>query len=399
MEEIIIQKSEKEILVCVLENGEIVEKYAFELGKESTIGNIYIGTVKDIFDGMQAAFIDLGLEKKGFLSLKDAMPKIDMVKDEFTNYDNSLKLSGILEKNQNVLLQIRKEAYEDKGPRVSTHITLAGDYLVLMPETDIVTISQKIEEKTEKDRLLKIIKSILPERFGCIVRTDAVGLSEDELSSDMKKILNLWNEIQQKFEKNKKLESLEERLLYDDNSIIKKIARDMVKKATRKIYINDESLSNELKKCLEQSWNLNNNELVIFEANKNFIKDFGLLSEFEKIDNRKVWLKCGAHIVIDKAEALTAVDVNSSRCIGNENLEKTVFKVNKEAAVEIMKQLRLKDIGGIIVVDFIDMQNQEYKDEILRIMREEQKKDRSRIEVKDFTALNLVEITRKKLYV
>ena len=173
----------------------------------------------------------------------------------------------------------------------------------------------------------------------------------------------------------------------------------MVKKNTRKIYVNDKNLYEELKNCIEVEFTLSSEKVIAFDEDRNFIEDFGLLSDFEKIDNKKIWLKCGAHIVIDKTEALTAIDVNSSRCIGNEDLEKTIFKVNKEAAVEIMKQLRLKDVGGIVVIDFIDMKKQEYKDEILKIMKEEQRKDRSKIEVKDFTALNLVEMTRKKMYV
>jgi ribonuclease G len=157
MEEIIIQKQENFVLVCVLENGEIVERYNFDIGRGSTIGNIYIGTVKDIFDGMQAAFVELGLEKKGFLSLKDAMPKIDTSKYDSEENRTNLKLSKILQKDQNVLLQVRKEAFEDKGPRVSTHITLAGNYLVLMPKTDIITISQKINTIGLRTRIRLII--------------------------------------------------------------------------------------------------------------------------------------------------------------------------------------------------------------------------------------------------
>ncbi len=402
MEEIIVERKGNIILVCVLENGEIVEKYDFNIETHSTIGNIYIGTVKDLYDGMQAAFVDIGLEKKAFLSLKDAMPKVDLVKKEFakkqgnSEKDKEEKLSKTLRKGQKLLLQIRKEAFEDKGPRVSTHVTLAGNYLVLMPETDIITISQKIEDEAEKERLLKIIKTNLPKNYGCIIRTDACGISETEIIEDLSKILELWNDIKLKYEQlnidNKNSITDPERLLYDDNNIAVKIARDMVKKTTRKIYINDKEIYEKLKKLVDSK------KIELKEKN-DFIEQFGLKTEFEKINNRKIWLKCGAHIVIDKTEALTAIDVNSSKCIGTEDLEKTILKVNKEAAVEVMKQLRLKDIGGIIVIDYIDMHKQVYKDEILKIMREEQKKDRSKIEVKDFTELNLVEMTRKKMYV
>jgi len=396
MEEIIIEKKENKILVCVLEKGIIVEKYQFDFEETSTIGNMYIGTIEEILDGMQACFVDIGLRKKAFLSLKDAMPKVDLSKNFDLGAkqlsDKQNKISTILKRGQKVLVQIRKESFEDKGPRVSTHITLAGNYLVLMPETDIVTISQKIEEHKEKERLLEIVKEILPNNFGCIIRTDSIGISNEDIRLDLEQLLKKWEEIQKKFSNLINLENLElkeNRLIYNDNEVIQKIARDMIRKTTKKIYSNNQKIYKELQENVSE-------ELLEFQENENFIDKFGLKTELDRSDNRKIWLKCGAQIVIDKTEALTAIDVNSSRCIGKNNLEETIFKVNQEAAIEIMKQIRLKDIGGIIIIDFIDMYKQEYKDAILDLMRKEQKKDRSKIEVKDFTQLNLVEMTRKK---
>ncbi|MBO5143409.1 MAG: Rne/Rng family ribonuclease [Clostridia bacterium] len=402
MDEIIVEKKGNIISVCVLEKGEIVEKYDFDINKTSTIGNIYVGTIKDIFDGMQAAFVDIGLEKNAFLSLKDAMPKIDVSKNgekttesiRISNEDN--KLSKTIKKGQKLLLQIRKEALDDKGPRVSTHVTLAGNYLVIMPDTDIVTASQKIEDVKEKERLLKIVKENLPKNYGCIIRTDACEIEENDLIEDLNKVLKTWENIKEKYSTivlSQNMEHTEQKcLIYDDNDVVLKIARDMVKKTTKKVYVNDNEIFQELIKLIPE-------RLVVYTESESIIEKFGLKTEIEKVDNRKIWLKCGAHIVIDKTEALTAVDVNSSKCIGNEDLEQTILRVNKEAAVEVMKQLRLKDIGGIIIIDFIDMHKQEHKDEILKIMREEQKKDRSKIEIKEFTQLNLVEMTRKKMYV
>ena len=348
---------------------------------------------------MQTAFVDIGLNKNGFLSLKDAMPKVDMKKREDSD-KKEIKISNVIKKGQKLIVQIRKEAFEDKGPRVSTHVTLAGNYLVLMPETDIVTISQKISNQSEKERLLEIVKANLPQNYGCIIRTDAEGIEQSEISRDLNRILKEWEKIQNIYKNNISEISQENfisKLLHDDNNIAMKIVRDMVRKTTKKIYVNDGELYENLLECL----NINkfNEELICYEKGVNFIENFGLVSELDKINDRKIWLKSGAHIVIDKTEALTAIDVNSSKCIGKEGVEQTIFKVNKEAAIEIMKQIRLKDIGGIIIIDFIDMHNQEYKDEILRIMREEQKKDRSKIEVKDFTQLNLVEMTRKRMHV
>lgn len=393
MEEIIVEKKENSLLICVLENNIIVEKYNFTNESNLAIGNIYIGTIKDVFDSMQAAFVDIGLERKAFLPLKDAMPKIDVVKDDIKN---DAKLSSFLKKEQNILLQVRKEAIDEKGARVSTHITLAGNYLVLMPNTNIITVSQKIVNKVEKERILQIIKAKLPDNFGCIIRTDAENISEAEIIEDLNNLLSTWKEIKFKEEMvnngEKNCLKAEERLIYNDNNIALKIARDMVKKTTQKVYVNDLKIFTLLKKLIKE-------EILVFKENNDFLKEFGLYGEFEKIDNRKIWLDCGAQIVIDKTEALTAIDVNSSRYIGNEKLEDTIFKVNKEAAIEIMKQIRLKDIGGIIIIDFIDMKMQEHKNQIINIMKEESKKDRSKIEIKDFTQLNLVEMTRKKIYV
>jgi len=400
MEEIIIEKKDNMILVCVLDDNEIVEKYTFDSKKGATIGNIYMGRVEEIFDGMKAAFVNLGLEKNAFLSFKDALPKVDIATETEVEISN-VKLSDFLKKGQNLLLQIRKEAFEDKGARVSTHITLAGNYVVLMPDTQIITISQKMNNQKEKERLLKIVENTLPKGFGCIVRTDAEDIEEEKIVKDLERILKVWYEVQKKFQDLKINELLLDnhskgmenaRLIYDDNNIILKIARDMVNKKTKKIYVNNKEIYENLK-CLVDS------ELIEFNENNDFIDAFGIYTEFEKIDNRKIWLKCGAQIVIDKTEALTAIDVNSSRCIEDGDLEETIFKINKEAAIEIMKQIRLKDIGGIIIIDFIDMRKKEYKDEIIKIMKEERRKDRSKIDIKDFTQLNLVEMTRKKMYV
>lgn len=423
MEEIVIEKRTNKILVCVLEDGKIVERYLFNEVDVSTIGNIYIGTVEEILDGMQACFVDIGLPKKAFLPLKDAMPKVDVAalkktknlknevdEEERNELDIELKsesnveqkISNIVKKGQKILVQIRKEALDDKGPRVSTHITLAGKYLVLMPETEIITISQKIENTEERQRLVNLIKSILPENFGCIVRTDATTVSHEVIIEDLEQILKKWSEIQKdyiginNFSENCEKENFEkvkcERLIYNDNDIVQKIVRDMVKTTTKKIYINDFKIY----ECLKSSIQFN---LIEYKENQDFMKQFGLITELERIDNRKIWLKSGAQIVIDKTEALTAIDVNSSKFTGKENLEETVFKVNQEAAIEIMKQIRLKDIGGIIIIDFIDMHKTEYKEAVLELMRKEQKKDRSKIDIKDFTKLNLVEMTRKKMYV
>lgn len=393
MEEIIIQKVDKNFIVCVLEEGKFVEKYKFSEEKSTTLENIYIGTITDILEGMQACFVDIGMQKRAFLPFKDMLPKIDITKENDDIVANA-EIKQLAKVGKNVLVQVRKEAFENKGARVSTHITLAGKYLVLMPNTSIITISQKIEDNGERERLIKIIKEINSPGYGYIVRTEALNKSFEEIYLDYCELIKKWENIANKYEELNKNQSgkltSEEKLLYSDNEFTSKLARDMVRKTTNKIYINDEKIYNQLKEKVKK-------DILDFQADKDFIREFGMQTAFEKIEDRKIWLKNGAQIVIDKTEALTAIDVNSSHCTGKEILEETVFKVNKEAAYEIMRQIRLKDIGGIIIIDFIDMKKREYKDEILRLMKEEAKKDRSKVDIKDFTQLNLVEMTRRKL--
>lgn len=393
MEEIIIQKVDKNFIVCVLEEGKFVEKYKFSEEKSTTLENIYIGTITDILEGMQACFVDIGMQKRAFLPFKDMLPKIDITKENDDIVANA-EIKQLAKVGKNVLVQVRKEAFENKGARVSTHITLAGKYLVLMPNTSIITISQKIEDNGERERLIKIIKEINSPGYGYIVRTEALNKSFEEIYLDYCELIKKWENIANKYEELNKNQSgkltSEEKLLYSDNEFTSKLARDMVRKTTNRIYINDEKIYNQLKEKVK-------NDILDFQADKDFIREFGMQTAFEKIEDRKIWLKNGAQIVIDKTEALTAIDVNSSHCTGKEILEETVFKVNKEAAYEIMRQIRLKDIGGIIIIDFIDMKKREYKDEILRLMKEEAKKDRSKVDIKDFTQLNLVEMTRRKL--
>ena len=388
MSELIINKTndKKDIEICVLENNKISELYIHKGDNESIIGNIYCGIVQNIVDGMQAAFIDIGIEKNAFLSVKDALPKVDVAKE---NLIIDKAMSDVLKLGDKLLIQVRKEPTAEKGARVSTHITLPGNYIVLMPNTEIITVSQKIEDKDEIERLKEIAKNALPNGFGAIVRTDAENIEKDILEKDIKEVVNKWNEIEKKY-KNKK----EKGIIYDDHDVIAKTARDMVNKNTEKIYVNEKNIYQKVKEIADKK-----KVEVEFIDVQNIFEKFGLISEIENVENRKVWLNCGGYIAIDKTEALTAIDVNSGKYTGNNSLEQTALSVNIEAAIEIMRQIRLKDIGGIVIIDYIDLENKGDQDKVIEIMKKEALKDRSRIDIKGYTKLNLVELTRKKLYV
>ena len=384
MSELIVNKDDEKIDVCVLENNLIVEIYSYNQGEESILGNIYRGEVKDVVDGMQAAFVDIGLEKNAFIPIKDAIPKTDVTKE---SQSIAFKISDVLHVGQKILVQVRKVPTSLKGARVSTHITIPGNYIVLMPNTDIITISQKVERNEEKDRLVEMLKRNIPEGYGAIVRTDAVGINEEEIKKDINELVEKWENICCKYEEDEKQE-----LLYNEHELVSKISRDLITRETKKIYVNDKELYRQIKQV-----GLKSEESIQFVDSKNIIQDQGFMSSYESAFKRKIWLKCGGYIVIDKTEALTAIDVNSGKYVGNKNLEQTSLIVNKEAAAEIMHQIRLRDVGGIIVVDYIDLLNKENQSQIIKIMQNEAKKDRSKIDIKGYTELNLVELTRKTI--
>lgn len=384
MSELIVNDNEEKIDVCMLENGSISEIYSYESGEESILGNIYIGKVRDVVDGMQAAFIDIGLEKNAFIAIKDAVPKVDVTKVE---QKIDFKISDVLHSGDKILVQVRKVPTASKGARVSTHITIPGNYVVLMPNTNIITISQKIEDAEERERLLEILKENIPNGFGAIIRTDAYGIDESKIKNDIQEIVEKWYAIYNKYQ-----DSSEIALLYNEHELVSKIGRDLITKETKRIFVNTDELYSQFLDIV-----LKENVEVKLMPSKNVIEELGLTASYESAFKRKIWLKCGGYIVIDKTEALTAIDVNSGKYVGNKNLEQTALIVNKEAAAEIMHQIRLRDVGGIIVVDYIDLSKKENQAQIIEIMQEEAKKDRSKIDIKGYTELNLVELTRKTI--
>lgn len=387
MSELIINQMDTKIEVCVLEENSICELYVYDDEKGNIMGNIYLGKVRNVVDGMQAAFVDIGMEKNAFISVKDAVPKVDVAKEEQII---DFKISQILKPNSNILVQVKKMPTAEKGARVSTHITLPGNYIVLMPNFEVVTVSQKISSDAEKGRLVEIIKKIIPSGFGAIIRTDAEGVSKDDLVNDFNNVMATWKKI----EKKSKLEEIA--LVYDEHEVVSKLGRDLINQKLEKIYINSEKLYKEIKNYLDSNEKKKNIPIEFLKVD-DIIDEFGLKTELLNVESRKVWLKNGGYIVIDKTEALTAIDVNSGKFVGNSDLEQTALEVNLEAAKEIMKQIRLKDIGGIIVIDYIDLNKKEHQKQIIEAMNAEVLKDRSRIDIKGYTELNLVELTRKRM--
>lgn len=389
MKEIFINKNQNISKIVLVENGNVIEKYEEDDRKKRLEGKIYLGKVQNVLQGMQAAFIDIGEEKNTFIHLKDILPKVNIVKDKKIEEEKNIK--KVVKQGDRILVQVKRDATNIKGAKVSTHISIPSRYFVLMPDTDIRTISQKIEREEEKERLNKIVNEILPRNYGAIVRTSALGKDKEELEKDLEKSIKIWQGIEEEKERN----DVElPKTVYKGQTFIEKLLVDLIDKEIERIVVNDKRIADEVKKIIEK---LEENIKLELKENENIFGTYDIEEQLEKSEQRKVWLRCGGFITIDKTEALTAIDVNSGRYIGSKDLEQTVFKVNKEASEEIAKQLRLRDIGGIIIIDYIDMNDEEHKKQIIEILEESFKKDRSKTQIVGFSKLNLLEMTRKHM--
>lgn len=390
MLEIFIDKQEKQEKVALVENGNLVEYYEEDENTDRKEGNIYVGTVKDIIPGMQSAFVDIGTEKNGFIHLKDILPKIDERKESL---EPNIEIGKVIKPNQKLLVQIKKDSNDKKGARVSTHINLPGKYIVLMPNTSFITVSQKIEDKAEQERLINLVKKYIGKENGAIIRTSAVK-KEKELIHDIEDLERKWKKIREKYEQVVK-QNNKESLIYEAENILEKMIIDLSNEKIENIVTNDEKKYAQLLDEKSKSDELVNTKIIL--ENKDVLDRYDIKKQLEKLPNRKIWLKCGGFITIDKTEALTAIDVNTGKYTGNRNLEQTLYKVNEEATVEIAKQLRLRDIGGIIIIDYIDMKKQENKDKIQKLLEQRLKFDRAKTQVEGFTKLDLMEMTRKHI--
>ena len=390
MTEIFVQKNSERREIALLENEKLIEYYEETENSNRSEGNIYIGIVRDIVKGMEAAFVDIGTEKNSFIHVKDILPKIDETKE---HQEKSTDISKIIKPKQKILVQVKKDSNSKKGARVSTHINLPSKYIVLMPNTDIVTVSQKIEDEKEQKRLIKLVKENLSEGNGAIIRTLAQG-KEKEIIDDIKKVENQWQKIIQT-SINPKCNKAE--LLYKSEDILEKILMDLMDENISRIVVNSKEERDRINKLTKENKEYQNIPIEV-QRKKDILEIYDIRKQQKKAQNRKVWLKCGGFITIDKTEALTAIDVNTGKFTGNNNdLQSTILKVNKEATIEIAKQMRLRDIGGIIIIDYIDMKRNKDKEEILKLMKEALKKDRTKTQVEGFTKLDLMELTRKHI--
>lgn len=373
MQELRIKVDTNEKSVILLNDYKIVEQYT--INKENIEGNIYLGTIKNIVPGLKATFVDIGKSKNAFIHFED----LGKTKDE-------IKL------NEKILVQVQKNAVKQKGAKLTTNIKLIGRQIVLMPKKDFISVSRKIEDEGKREELKEIVKKYLPINCGAIIRTNCIFANEEEIRQDIQMLTARWNNIKNSIEKNMKNVPC---IIEEDNSIVKSLILATVDSKMSKITTNSKEYNEEILNFLKL-YKLEN--IIKIELDNNVFEKYTIEKELQSLENNKVWLNCGGQIVIDKTEALTAIDVNSGKCIGKDSLEETILKVNIEAAKEIAKQIRLRDIGGIVIVDFIDMEKENSKEKLLKSMEEEIKKDRAKVQIEGFSKLNLLEFTRKQLY-
>lgn len=394
MKEIIVNSTKEKNTIVFVENGKLLEKYEEYDGLQRLEGNIYLGKITDILPGMQAAFVDIGDTQNAFLHIKDILPKASNKTGNKNEDLNKYDIKDYVKIGMPVIVQVKKDKTGKKGAKVSTNLNISGKFVVIIPNSEFVTISQKIEDNDEILRLTNIVNDCKIENYGVIIRTSAINATKQEIKEDIQKVIqiyqNIKNQSQYIIEENENIPSL----LYEKGNIINRLLIDVGNQGLDRIVVNDKDVYENVFELLKK-YNLNIDVKLI---EQNSILDlYNLERQIEKISNRKVWLDCGGFITIDQTEALTAIDVNSGKFTGKENIEKTVLKVNSEATVEIAKQIRARDIGGIIIVDYIDMDNKEDEEIVQNLLLENLKKDRAKTQVVGFTKLHLLEMTRKHI--
>lgn len=392
--EIIVDVGPNEKRVSLLEDKELVEVFIEKNNSERLAGNIYRGRVASVLPGMQAAFVDIGYEKNAFLYVGDAISQKEFSEEDDEMYTDmkSYNIDEILRPGQEITVQVTKEPIGTKGPRVTTHITLPGRQLVLLPNAEYVGISRRIEDDDERIKLKKIAERIKPKNMGLIVRTVSEGKREEDFKNDINFLVKLWEKIKQK-----EFSGPVPRCIHKDLSVIYRAIRDMFTWNIDKFVINDRQEYNKVLEWVEMISPALKLRVEYFSKNIDLYDNYQIDSMISKALSKKVWLKCGGYLIIERTEALTVVDVNTGKYVGNNNLEETVLKTNVDAAKEIAKQLRLRDIGGIIIIDFIDMHEHEHQRQIIDVLRSALKKDRTKTTVVGMTGLGLIEMTRKKV--
>ncbi len=398
--EIVINATKHESRIAVLDDGQVAELWVERTRQRTVVGNIYKGRVTKVLPGMQSAFVDLRLERDAFLYVSDVLEDVEDYENdaaEELRLEEEVRpeasISDLLREGQEVLVQVSKDTIAGKGARITSHITLPGRFLVYMPTVNHVGVSRRIDNEEERLRLKQILESIRPAGSGgFIVRTAGEQHGEDDFHADMKYLMDLWEQIRRRAEK----ASAPAAIHYDLDLVLRTI-RDVLTPEFKSVWIDSVEQYQRIVEFLDQIQPNLVSRVRLYRRDEPIFDEFGIEPEIGKALNSKVWLKSGGYIVINQTEALVAIDVNTGKYVGKKNLEETVFRTNLEAAKEIVRQIRLRDLGGIIVLDFIDMENLSNRAALFEAFENEIKKDRSKTKILQISEFGLIEMTRKRV--
>lgn len=375
--EIIAEVYPWESRVAIVEDGRLAE--IFWADQNESVGNIYKGRVKDIIPGLSCAFVDVGLPKNAFLYAGDVV---------LPGKKRGTQVFDLLKTGQEVLVQVKKEAFSEKGARVTGNITIPGHFLVLLPFQQEVSISRKITDSKRRDDLRFIIEANKPEEAGIILRTACLEADDSEILDELQELLRVWDEVQTRYQSQNTPS-----LLYEDMDVLERTLRDYLDVEISRIVLNNERLRERVMTYLQRKGTRYG--CVSFEPGDLFEK-YGLEKDIRRGLRRKVWLKNGGYVILDETEAMTVIDVNSGKYTGKNDFEDTVYRINLEASIEIPRQLRLRSIGGIILIDFIDMKNKQNQESIIETLKKELAKDKAHTRIIGMSGLGFLEMTRKK---
>ncbi|UCF64569.1 MAG: Rne/Rng family ribonuclease [bacterium] len=397
--EIIINSTNEDTRIALLENGKLVEIFVERPDNERMVGDIYKGRIRRVVKGMQAAFINIGFEQDGFLHFSDMGDEVNQL---FADIDEEaiegkqkkkdVDPPDLLRNGQEINVQIIKEPIITKGPRVTTELTLPGRFMVLAPNQDRVGVSRKISSAQERKRLRALARKIRPKNFGIIIRTVAETKDETVLKQDLQKLLRTWRKVQAEMKK-----SQPPKLIFKDLGMASSVIRDLFTSDVQRVVVDSRKMYREIHRYLKDVGSDLLNRLEYFKSRKPVFDAFNIEEELQKSLQRKFWMKNGGYLIIEQTEALTSIDVNSGRYFGKRDHERNSLKINMEAAREITRQLRLRDIGGLIVIDFIDLEVEQNKVKLLNELKKELAHDRAVSRIAEMSKFGLVEMTRQRI--
>jgi ribonuclease G len=396
-EEILINIIALETRVALVENGVLQEVYIERERSKGIVGNIYKGTVVRVLPGMQAAFVDIGLERASFLHVSDIfMQGEDGMEQRPANGSTPPDIRLVLREGQSILVQVNKDPLGTKGARLTTHLSISSRFLVYMPQTAHIGISQRIEEEDERNRLKTLVENCIAaedmqQAGGFIVRTAAEGAGEQELLADIRFLKRLWRGLTERIANNPTPS-----VIYEDLPLFLRTMRDMVRPNLEKIRIDSSAIYQRVVEFARDYIPEVCERIELYKSERPLFDLYGLEAEIQKALSRKVELKSGGYLIIDQTEAMTTIDVNTGAFVGHRNLEETIFKTNLEAATALARQLRVRNLGGIIIIDFIDMKDPEHRRQVLRTLEKAMERDYAKLSITGVSELGLVEMTRKR---